>query len=372
MHLENISLSNFKNYQRCDLEFSPHINCIVGPNGSGKTNLLDAIHYLSLTKSAFSNIDQQAIRHLEDFFAIRGTFSKNGKEVQLQCSLKSGGKKAFLKDKKPYIKLSEHVGNFPSVLITPYDTDLIREGSEVRRKFLNNILAQIDGEYLDDLMNYQHLLRQRNQLLKDMAGGKPFDALLINSYDEPMIGLCQKIHKRRNSFMVDFLEIFKKHYALLSDHKEQVEISYRSHLQSQNFAVEFMEALQKDMALQRSTKGVHRDDLVFTIENHSLKKFGSQGQQKCFVIALKLAQFETITNSKGFKPLLLLDDIFDKLDDRRIEKLMTMVAGQVFGQLFMTDARPERTSRILEKIDAEQQTFLVESGEVKPHGLLPK
>lgn len=366
MYLENISLMHFKNYRECQLEFSPQVNCIVGVNGSGKTNLLDAIHYLSLTKSAFNTIDQQNIQHGADFFSIRGIMNKEGKQYQLQCSLKAGGKKIFQKDKKAYQRLSQHVGLFPTVLITPYDTDLIREGSEIRRKFLNNILSQLSTAYLDALLNYQHLLKQRNQLLKDFASGKPYDSLLISSFDKPMLELGKEIFQQRKEFMGHFLDSFQEHYASLSGGNEQVDLVYESHYQSGEFETDFKEALQKDLVLMRTTKGIHKDDLIAKINDRPMRKFGSQGQQKCFVIAMKLAQFEIIREQKGIKPILLLDDIFDKLDDERIGKLMTMVSSQVFGQLFFTDARPERTSRILEVVNGQRRTFRVDQG----HALL--
>ncbi len=364
MHLEKISLSHFKNYRQCDLQFSDHINCIVGPNGSGKTNLLDAIHYLSLTKSAFNSIDQQNIAHNEAFFAIRGVFSHEDKSNLIQCSAKVGSKKVIEKDKKPYTKLSEHIGSFPAVIITPYDTDIIREGSEGRRKFLNNMLSQIDAHYLESLIKYQNILKQRNQLLKNFAHNTKFDGALLQSYDEPLLALCGELHAKRDKFILRFVGLFKNHYHKLSEGSEQVNIHYRSHCHDQDFPDSFAEALSQDLALQRTTRGIHKDDLVCSINDYPIRKFGSQGQQKCFVIALKLAQFEILKEIKGFKPLLLLDDIFDKLDDLRIQKLMTMVASQVFGQIFITDARPERTSRILEKIPGDQRTFIVASGEV--------
>lgn len=365
MHLENISLSHFKNYRECELEFSPDINCIVGPNGAGKTNLLDAIHYLSLTKSAFNNIDRQNIEHGQPFFSVRGLFRNGNTSHRIQCSIKAGGKKVLEKDNKPYTKLREHVGLFPSVLITPYDTDIIREGSECRRKFLNNILSQIDRNYLEILLKYQHQLKQRNQLLKQFAMKEKYDGALLDSYDEPLLKYGSMIFEKRVTFIDLFRRIFKKHYALLSDNSEPVEISYRSDWQKDDFARLFLDNHPKDLALQRTTLGVHKDDLMCNIQGHPIRKYGSQGQQKCFVIAMKLAQFEILKENKNFKPILLLDDIFDKLDDTRIQKLMTMVAGQVFGQLFMTDARPERTSRILEHIPGEKRVFQVQSGTVR-------
>lgn len=364
MYLENISLRHFKNYLQCDLEFSQYINCIMGPNGSGKTNLLDAIHYLSLTKSSINPIDQQNIQHDEEFFSIRGTFYLHGKNHQIQCSCKIGSKKVIRKDKKPYTRLSEHIGAFPLVLISPYDTDILREGSMTRRKFMDGIISQIDPQYLRNLLKYQRLLSQRNQLLKNFALKHQYDAQLIASYDEPMLQLMKLIFDRRNQFLDQYVPLFKKHYNSLSEGSEEVDLNYKSDLFAADFIEKFQNNHQRDLTLQRTDLGTHKDDLSCRVSGYSIRKFGSQGQQKSFVIALKLAQFELIQKEKEFKPILLLDDIFDKLDDKRIEQLINMVSGQTFGQLFITDARPERTARILEKVPCEISKFMVDNGKV--------
>ena len=364
MYLENISLTHFKNYRHCELHFSRYINCIMGPNGSGKTNLLDAIHYLSLTKSALNSVDQQNIQHDEEFFSIRGTFNLQGKNHSIQCSCKSGSKKVVQKDKKPYSKLSEHIGSFPLVLISPLDMDILREGSMTRRKFMDGIIAQIDSHYLQSLLRYQRLLSQRNQLLKSFALKHQFDAQLIESYDEPMLQLMKIIFDRRSQFLNQYVPVFKKHYASLSESTEEVDLTYKSDLFAADFREKFLKNHKRDLILQRTDLGTHKDDLNCQIGRYTIRKFGSQGQQKSFVIALKLAQFELLQEEKGIKPILLLDDIFDKLDDLRIEKLIDMVSGQTFGQLFITDARPERTARILENLHCEISKFLVNNGEV--------
>ena len=364
MHLENLSLINFKNYAGCDLRFSREINCFVGANGSGKTNLLDAIHYLSLTKSAFNTIDQQNIRHNTDYFAVHGTFALEGQLHQIKCSLKTGEKKQFKNGNDRYEKLSQHIGQFPLILITPYDTDIIREGSETRRKFFDNLLSQIDQDYLNQLIEYNHYLRQRNKLLKQFQERSYFDPTLLESYDRTLISVSQVLSRCRAELLDDYLPFFKQRYQEISGGNEKVNLSYRSEVLDDNFPNLFRSSLQKDMALQRTTLGIHKDDFIFEMEDHPIKKLGSQGQQKSFVIALKLAQFELIKEAKGFKPLLLMDDIFDKLDDQRIAKLMDLVAGHAFGQLFVTDARPERTQSIFEKVDAEVKLFAVKDGEV--------
>jgi DNA replication and repair protein RecF len=366
MHLENISLHSFKNYGACTLNFSPDINCILGPNGSGKTNMLDAIHYLSLTRSAFNTIDQQNIQHQMDFFSIRGQFQLEQKRHLIQCSCKSGSKKVLKKDGTVYSRLSDHVGQFPCVLITPYDTDLLRETSQIRRKFMDSIISQVDSKYLSDLLKYQRLLSQRNQALKNFATRYSFDEHLLASYDQPMLDLMQTISQRRVDFIRQFLPPFTDYYRTLSDAQDQVDIIYQSDVLSDNFKDRFLSNHQQDLKMQRTTLGIHKDDLKCSIGGYNVRKFGSQGQLKSFVIAMKLAQFEVIREQKGFKPILLLDDIFDKLDDLRIAKLMEMVSGHLFGQIFLTDARPERTLRILENLSADICKISVKKGTASP------
>ena len=368
MYLENISLSCFKNYSGSKLNFSPLINCITGPNGSGKTNLLDAIHYLSLTKSAFNSIDQQNIQRGQPYFSIRGEFIRHEKKYLISCSYKVGEKKIIKNNQTAYQRFSEHIGSFPLVMITPYDTDLIREGSIVRRKFLDGLISQINPPYLTDLLNYQRLLNQRNQLLKRFATGHRFDKQLLAAYDEPMLVLMKGLSTIRKDFLKSFVPVFTTHYSMLSDGNETVDITYRSDLLADNFEERYLGNHQRDLQLQRTDLGIHKDDLICKFDGHSMKKFGSQGQQKSFVIAMKLAQFDCLKLEKGFKPVLLLDDVFDKLDDRRITKLIDMVSGHKFGQIFITDARPERTARILEKLESEVINFEVDQGAVIPGG----
>ena len=365
MHLENISLSCFKNYPELEVEFAKEINCFVGANGSGKTNLLDAIHYLSLTKSAFNNVDSQNIQHNENYFSIRGSFSTNAKKYQVQCSLQHRQKKVVKLNQKPYEKISEHIGKFPLVLISPYDTDIIRGGGEARRKFFDVIISQIDMTYLGNLMRYNHGLKQRNSLLKQFAESGSLDMDLITPYDQIILDLGHKIHLERSRFIQKFVPIFELHYENLSEQKEHTSVNYASEVILADFDTRFKNNLQKDIALHRTGLGIHKDDYIFKIEDYPLKKFGSQGQQKSFVIALKLAQYDIIKDQKGFKPLLLLDDIFDKLDDFRIKKLMQMLGEDKFGQIFVTDARPERTKAIFDNLKSNMDLFLVDSGSIK-------
>ena len=394
MYLERISLTNFKSYEADSYRFSMAINCIVGENGSGKTNLLDAIYFLALTKSAFSNQDGLSINHKGEFMMLDGVFVKGNagrqkleiseldtnlvnekdnstytphssllspgfsqKSDQITISLQRGQRKTVLHDKKAYERINEHIGKFPVVLIAPNDTDLIREGSEERRKFFDGVLSQLDADYLSDLQLYNRLLEQRNGLLRQFAERNYLDQDLLDVYSEPLLELALKLYQHRNRFAKQFCPIFQKHYANLSESREVVEVIYESELASADFRREFNMNRQRDVAAQRTTKGAHKDDYVFEIDGHSVKKFGSQGQQKSFVVALKLAQFELLSQEKALKPLLLLDDIFDKLDDRRIQKLIGMMTDGTFGQIFITDARPERTEQLLAGINTEVKFF---------------
>lgn len=364
MHLEKIGLNNFKNYTELELAFPNKINCFVGVNGSGKTNLLDAIHYLSLTKSAFNSVDTQNIHHDEDFFAVRGDFMIDKKINKVQCSLQKRQKKTIKIGGNPYDKISEHIGKFPVVLTHPNDTDLIREGSETRRKFFDSTISQINRKYLEYLIRYNHALKQRNSQLKHFSEKNYFDADLLAPYDKLLETLGEYIYQERSLFTQSFLPFFEKQYQYLSDKKEVTSINYNSDLSTDNYTALFANSLKKDLILNRTNVGIHKDDFEFKIENHPIKKFGSQGQQKSFILALKLAQFEQMSTEKGYKPILLLDDVFDKLDDNRIDKLMKILSGKSFGQIFITDARPERTKTIFKKLKNEMSIFYIEKGKV--------
>ena len=362
MYLEKLSLTNFKNYEDSRYAFGQQVNVIVGPNGSGKTNLLDAIYFLSLSKSAFQNQDAFSIMHDADYFIIDGTFAEQDRSVQITISLQRGQRKVLMADKKPYERVSEHIGRFPIVLIAPNDTDLVRQHSEDRRHFFDGVFSQLDPDYLRDYMRYQQVLKQRNSLLKLFADRNQVDNDMLDTYDEPLLDLGQKIHDRRQRFVAEFLPDFQAHYAYLSDERELVTITYESEVSKPEFASEFRHFRRRDTVLQRTTMGIHKDDYSFLIGDGSgqtvpLKKFGSQGQQKTFVIALKLAQFDQLKAGKGIKPILLLDDIFDKLDDRRISKLIQQMDEGVFGQLFITDARPERTRELLTEVQTDVRFY---------------
>ncbi|QHV95459.1 DNA replication/repair protein RecF [Spirosoma endbachense] len=364
MHLEKLSLTNFKNYEDGRYAFGRQVNVIVGPNGSGKTNLLDAVYFLALSKSAFQSQDALSILHDADYFIIDGIFEELERTVQITISLQRGQRKVLMADKKPYERISEHIGRFPVVLVAPNDTDLVREHSEDRRHFFDGVLSQLDAEYLRNYLTYQQVLKQRNSLLKLFAERNQVDNDLLDTYDEPLLDLGQKIHDRRQQFVEEFLPSFQAHYAYLSDDREVVSIVYESEVSNPDFAEEFRHFRRRDTVLQRTTMGVHKDDYAFMIGDRSgepvaLKKFGSQGQQKTFVIALKLAQFDQLQAEKGVKPILLLDDIFDKLDDRRIGKLIKQMDEGAFGQLFITDARPERTRELLTNVKADVRFFQI-------------
>lgn len=369
MYLEKLSLTNFKSYEDARFQFGRQVNVIVGPNGSGKTNLLDAVYFLSLSKSAFHSQDVLNINHEADFLIIDGTFvtgeatteqeADHLRHTQITISLQKGQRKVLLADKKPYERMSEHIGRFPVVLMAPNDTDLVREHSEDRRHFFDGVLSQLDPDYLRDYLMYQQVLKQRNSLLKIFAERNQVDNDLLDTYDEPLLDLARRIHDRRQQFIGEFLPDFRKHYAFLSEDREEVNITYESEVSKADFADEFRHFRRRDTVLQRTTMGVHKDDYLFSIAGVPLKKFGSQGQQKTFVIALKMAQFEQLQADKQVKPILLLDDIFDKLDDRRIGKLIELMEHNAFGQLFITDARPERTRQLLESVKADVRFFEV-------------
>jgi DNA replication and repair protein RecF len=367
MHLQKLELLNFKNYPEQVLEFSPDINCLVGPNGSGKTNLLDALYYLSLTKSAFHTTDAHSIRHQEELMLIRGWFKREKATDIVQCSLQQGQRKLVMRNRKEYERLSEHVGRYPVVMIAPNDTDVIREGSEERRKFFDGILSQIDAPYLQNLLRYNHALRQRNSLLKSFWEQGRVQHDLLEPFSLQLLQYGVPLVERRLAFIQEYLPLFSYHYSHLTDGQEAVSIRYETNLEVAQAERLLKESLQRDVAQQRTRIGPHKDDFIFEINGHPLKRFGSQGQQKSFLIALKLAQFDLLRDHKGFKPLLLLDDIFDKLDDKRMARLMELVSGHAFGQLFVTDARPERTARLFQGLeDSEVVFFKIEQGKATP------
>ena len=357
MYLKQISLFNYKNFSEATFEFDAKINCFTGKNGIGKTNVLDAIYQLSNGKSYFNPIAIQNIKHGEDFFVIDGEFDKNNRTEQIVCSIKKGNKKILKRNGKAYEKFSEHIGFIPLVIISPADNDLITEGSETRRKFLDTVISQLDTTYLTQLIQYQKVLIQRNALLKYFAINQVFDIDNLMIYNEQLHHLGQQIFEKRTIFIASFLPIFNKHHQQITNSDEKVQLVYESHLFEKDTLQLLTENLAKDRALHYTTVGIHKDDLLFQIDSFPIKKFGSQGQQKSFLIALKLAQFEFVKKQSGEKPILLLDDIFDKLDEFRVSKIVAMVNDDEFGQLFISDTHRERTENIVKTTHQSYKIF---------------
>jgi DNA replication and repair protein RecF len=367
--LKALRLYNFKNYREVDFIPDPKLNCFLGKNGSGKTNLLDAIHYLAFTKSAINPVDAQNIRSGERQFMIKGFFSVAGKEKEVMCSFQSGLKKVVKEDNQDYVKFSNHVGKYPVVLITPQDIELIWGGGELRRKFFDTLLSQIDADYLENLISYSHHLKQRNGALRRFAETGNTDYQLLESYDVIIAKTGTYIHSRRTELMKEFTPLFKLHYSLIApESAELVDIQYRSELNKQPLLNLLKNSIHRDILLQRTSVGVHRDEFSFVMDGNELNKVGSQGQQKSFLISLKLCEFEVIAKEKDIKPILLLDDIFDKLDDVRIRHLMKLVAEGRFGQIFITDAREDRSMQILHESNLAAKVFFVENGNLKTNG----
>lgn len=357
MYLKRLSLFNYKNIAEATFDFDTKINCFVGKNGIGKTNILDAIYHLSYGKSYFNPLAVQNIRHGEEFFVVDGVFEKENREEQIVCSLKKGQKKILKRNNKPYERFSDHIGFIPLVIISPSDQDLIIEGSETRRKFIDSVISQLDSTYLQQLIQYQKIIAQRNALLKYFAANQTFDNDTLSIYNEQLDTLGTSIFEKRKQFLEDFIPIFNKHHQSITNSAETVQIVYESQLSEKPLLQLFDENLAKDRVLQYTSVGIHKDDLSFEIDTFPIKKFGSQGQQKSFLIALKLAQFEFIKKQSGVLPILLFDDIFDKLDETRVSKIVEMVNDETFGQLFISDTHPERTENIVKSTHQSYKLF---------------
>jgi len=357
MHLQKITLVNFKNFESQTFDFQDKINCFVGNNGVGKTNVLDAIYYLSFGKSYFNAVASQNIRHSEDFFMIEGEYNIGEKIDTVVCSLKRGNKKVIKRNGKAYEKFSDHVGYLPLVIISPADRDLIIDGSETRRKFIDNVISQSDNLYLQTVIKYNKVLAQRNSLLKYFAANRTFDAVNLKVYDEQLERYGNVIFEKRSRFLEEFTPIFRKRYEFISNSSESVDLIYKSQLKEFDFLSLFEQNLERDRVLQYTSVGVHKDDLIFEIDGYPVKKFGSQGQQKSYLIALKLAQFDFIKAQSKVKPILLLDDIFDKLDDIRVTQIINLVNKKEFGQLFISDTHKERTEEIVKITKQDYKIF---------------
>lgn len=367
MRLETLTLNNFRNYNNASVSFNADTICIVGENGAGKTNLIDAIYYLMLTKSALNNVDSQNINHGEDYFFIKSRLVKLEKKHELLLAFEKNKKKVVKVDDREYDKISEHIGEYPVVMIAPDDVEIILGGSEQRRKFFDGTLAQTDHNYLDHLLAYQRYLKQRNSALKQFYERGKVDNTLLDLYDQHLITNGKIIYERRKEHTKIFIEDFNNNYQILSEGKEQVEVDYQTDLE--NFETRNKnEDRKKDIILQRTTWGIHKDDFVFLIDGQPVKKFASQGQRKSFLTALKLAQFDYMRKIKGYKPLLLLDDIFDKLDDNRINQLLHLIRERRFGQIFITDARIDRTQNLFEEKKINFQLIKIEDGKIVKDG----
>jgi DNA replication and repair protein RecF len=365
MYLKRLNLFNFKNYSEAELEFSSGTNCFSGNNGTGKTNLLDAIHYLGLCKSYFNPVDSQNIKYDENFFVIQGDFIQKGNQDQVYCGLKRNQKKKFSFNKTEYSRLSDHIGLIPIVMISPTDHELITGGSEERRKLLDSIISQYNKLYLDDVIAYNKALSQRNSLLRHFDRSSNFDYTLLEIWDEQLITFGNRIHTERVGFIKEFLTLFRHFFDYISGGSELVEMEYSSQLNQDRFEDLLMQYRERDRIVQFTTAGIHKDDLEMKIHNYPIKKFGSQGQQKSFLIALKLAQFQFFSMKKGVKPILLLDDIFDKLDEQRVTKLMELVSQDNFSQIFITDTHSVRVTDVFEKINVPVKMFEIEAGRIK-------
>lgn len=359
MHLNRLSLINFKNHLQADFEFIDTINCFTGNNGVGKTNFLDAIYFLSFSKSFFNGVDSHAVNFDQEFLMLQGEYVFDTHTDKIHIGIKKGKKKTVKRNDKPYKKLAEHIGEYPLVMVSPADTNLVTEGSEIRRKFLDGVISQFNPIYLDQLLKYNKAVQQRNALLKTFVERGYFDAETLNIWNDQLALYGQPVYEARKAFLAEFTPVFQKYYDLISGAHETVSLAYQTQLEHNDFDSLFKEYLHAERAAQHSKVGIHKDDLEFLINGHSVKKYGSQGQQKTYLLALKLAQFDVIKQHKGIKPILLLDDIFDKLDSHRIQALMTLVSEENFGQIFVSDTNADRILRLFENIHLTPKIFEV-------------
>lgn len=363
MILKRISILNYKNLEQVELNFSSKMNCFFGLNGMGKTNLLDAIYYLSFCKSCTNPIDSQNIRHDQDFFVVQGFYEmEDGTPEEIYCGLKRRQKKQFKRNKKEYTRLSDHIGFVPLVMVSPSDSDLIAGGSEERRRFMDVVISQYDKEYLDALIRYNKALAQRNTLLK--AEQEP-EGELFEVWEEMMASAGEIVHRKRAEFISEFIPIFQSFYSYISQDKEKVDLIYESHAKDASLLDILRENRFRDRIMGYSLRGIHKDELNMLLGDFSIKREGSQGQNKTYLIALKLAQFDFLKRTgSNTTPLLLLDDIFDKLDASRVEQIIKLVAGDSFGQIFITDTNREHLDKILSKMEQDYKIFSVDAGTV--------
>ncbi len=360
MLLKKLSIINFKNVAQADFEPGPGINCFVGSNGAGKTNAVDAVYYLSIGKSSLPMTDAQCVLHGEEFFVLDGHYRADDRHAeQVVCTFSRRSGKTLKRNGKEYERLADHVGGFPVVIVSPADGALISDAAEERRRYLNAFISQIDRGYLTAVMRYNAVLAERNRLLKVSS-----DETMLQIYDRQLVDHGTRIHARRREMVERLQPVVAEFYGRLAGDREEVELRYRSELDERPFEELLLASRQKDLINQFTTSGIHRDDLLLKIGDYPLRKYGSQGQQKSFLIALKLAQYVVVAAERGEKPILLLDDLFDKLDAGRVEQLIRLVAGERFGQIFLTDCNSNRLQSILDKAGGEYRLFTVENGEV--------
>ncbi len=364
MILRDLQIVNYKNYEDVHIEFHHKFNVITGLNGQGKTNLIDAIYYLGLTRSFFFNVDTHNYRHGIDFFRLVGTFEIADKKEKIVAKVKKRTAKVFERNSKKYEKLVDHIGFAPIVMIAPKDQSLISEGSEERRKLIDSTISQLDAAYLRHLIEYKYVLKQRNQLLKNHAAHQRIDLSLLDIYDQKLVENGQYIFQKRKEYLDFMSPIFLEKYKMISDHQENCLFQYKSKLHETDFATLLKDSREKDKILGRTSTGIHKDDIVFFNEDNMIKHVGSQGQQKSFILALKLAQFQLILNQTNRKPIILLDDIFDKLDSKRVLQLIHLLHDQDLGQIFITDTEINRLKSIFEELNYAFSLFEVKENQV--------
>lgn len=365
MYLQTLSVFDYKNIESAELEFSPKLNCFLGDNGAGKTNVLDSIYYLSFTKSFFNAIDTMNVRHGREMFGVQGTYLKNNEGEHVAIGYKVNQKKQVKRNKKTYKRFSDHIGLYPLVMVSPSDTSLIIGGSDERRKFMDGVISQFDNGFLNALIRYNRVMQQRNNLLKKFADVNRFDEDTLSIYDVQLSEYGALIHEKRKQFVSEITDVFQDFYQFISGGHEKVVLDYHSSLFESPLHEQLEANRHKDRLVQHTTVGVHRDDLLLNLGDYPMRKVGSQGQTKTYLVALKLAQFEYLKNASGIKPILLLDDVFDKLDTNRVEKIVQLVSDDKFGQIFMTDTNREHLENIVSKVGSDYHIFRLENGEVK-------
>ena len=361
MCLNSLSIINYKNIREAELVFSPKINCFIGNNGMGKTNILDAVYFLSFCKSHSNSIDTQNIMHGTEFCLLQGRYSLGENTEEIYCGMKLRQKKQFKRNKKEYERLSDHIGLLPLVLVSPDDSVLISEGSDERRKFVDGVISQYNKTYLNQLLQYNNALKQRNALLKSES---KIDDSVLDIWEDQMALYGTYIHEQRKKFIDEFVPIFQNFYSYISEGNEQISLSYKSQHENRDIKESMISTRERDFLIGYSTQGVHKDELEMLLDDYPIKRVGSQGQNKTYLISLKLAQFDFLKRTHNLSPLLLLDDIFDKLDSNRVKKIVELVSGDTFGQIFITDTNREHLDLILQQLGQESTIFRVENGEI--------